>query len=277
MFHTFRDPLKPIRLIFSNGQISLNPNESITYFPSLKSHMMVDDLPKVMVLEGIYGIVDLLIYKKYLDSISSSHISVPRTKSISTADEQTPSSSLKLKSDLLNELHAIAKEKYHIYDLNKLEKEMDTYCLTKLRLTTLTASDATTQQLLLQKEEKVMKLTKVRIFESFSTSTSVRSGWDDTGGYQTTTVIMTDAIDEKHRNIISNFIENHHLYEEELKEKLGIVFTPEQSDQVTNAYHRDEERKQWYTAMTHLAENAAFYGAIIGIPVMVLTALLKQN
>jgi hypothetical protein len=274
MFHTIRDPFKPIRFVFSTGQSSLNSEETITYFPSLKSHLMLNDSAKVMILEDIYGIIDLLVYKKYLDSIPSSHVSIPRTKHITSATNETNTmTNLKSKKDLLDELNILAREKCHIHDLSKLEKEIDTYCLTKLRISTLTAGDthATVQQQQLQKEEMIMKLTKIRIFESFhqqsDPSLLLTGNWSEEN--------QKSEIND--RNSILHFIENHHLYEEELKEKLGIIFTLEQSDQITNAYHRDEERRQWYTQMTQFAENTAFYGVVLGIPTLVLTMILKPN
>lgn len=208
-----------------------------------------------MTLEDIYGIIDLLIHKKYLDSIPSSHVSIPKPKGIQSAtNEDINLTIIKSKVDLFDELNNLAREKYHIYDLNQLEKEMDAYCFAILRLSTLTTGNTIQQQL--QKEENVIKLTKIRILKAFCQS--------------------DEELDENYRNSILNFVENHHLYEEELKDKLGIIFTPELSDQITNAYHRDEERRQWNTKLTQFA-NVAFYGAVVGIPVMILTILFKPN
>jgi hypothetical protein len=196
---------------------------------------MASHSAKVAILEEIYGIVDLLIFKKYLDSIPFSHASVPRIKNcLSTSAKETntnPMTNLKPKSELLHELNVLARETYGIHDLRKLEQAMDLYCSTKLKLL-LVARDplalSTRSLQALQQEEQTLDLSEVRILESFCQPSSLGAAGP----------LSRRKLDVASRLRISHFIENHHLYEKELKEKLGLAFqipqTPNQIPQPPN-------------------------------------------
>lgn len=275
MFHTIRDPFKPFRSLYSSQAPTSRSELHIIHFPSLKSKVGLNDSAEISLLENIYGIIDILIYKKYLDSLHASHVTISRLKHHTPAETEGDTgtggpSSIILKTDLLHELKKIAKENYGIHDLNKLEKEMDTFCLTKLRLSTFNTTSPltvgkTTTSAEEMKEEKILKLTKERIFESFGMK-----------GYPSSSspaAVNDDDDDKSEKVIIHNFIENNHLYEEELKEKLGVIFTLGQSDEVTRLYHKDEERKHWL----EMIGNVAFYGGMVGIPVMIMTMMMTRN
>jgi hypothetical protein len=183
------------------------------------------------------------------------------------------------KSDLLDELHELAKKTYGITDLNQLEKEMDLYCLTKLRISIISSqqnastsvrspsgsapsgsapSGSQSQSLLifqrLQKDANLLKVTKSHITDTF----------------------LSYNHDTDMNYLINHFIENNHLYEEELKDKLNIIFSLQQSDELIQAKHLEEERKQWYADFTSFTENIAYYSILIGLPVVVMSVLLKN-
>jgi hypothetical protein len=234
--------------------------------------MVMASADKITLLEDVYGLIDLIIYKKYLDSIPSSHVAIPTPQTIMTTSASATPTAFVSKSDLIEELHALAQKTYHIANLDQLEKEMDTYCLTKLRIATVSqqrlsspsqgpstspsASPSAVAQRL-QKDDSLLKATKGRLFDSFEKK-------DPSSPHPPL------------ENRVVHLLENSHLYEEELKDRLGIVFSFEQSEELTQAKHEEEDRRQWYLSFTHFTENVAFYGVLIGLPVIVMSALLKN-
>jgi hypothetical protein len=222
--------------------------------------MVMASADKITLLEDVYGLIDLIIYKKYLDSIPSSHVAIPTPQTIMTTSASATPTTFVSKSDLIEELHALAQKTYHIANLDQLEKEMDTYCLTKLRIATVS------QQ----------RLSSPSQGPSTSPSASPSA--------VAQRLQKDDSFEKKDpssphpplENRVVHLLENSHLYEEELKDRLGIVFSFEQSEELTQAKHEEEDRRQWYLSFTHFTENVAFYGVLIGLPVIVMSALLKN-